>query len=158
MLENGIQFPGGDTFKAGKITATNRTGAALTQYGVYSLDFLQADAASTTAMKGIGNVVAAATANLAMPKVVYDDFKTVADDETTQFVFHGPTKALCNGSVSVGDYLKAVNGQAYFQAAGFAAGSVEVTWAIALEANTSATTARNVFMLGAPYSRNAASS
>lgn len=157
MLETGIQFPGGDTFKAGKITITNRTGGDLVQYGVYTVDLLQTATESTTPQAGLGNIVPTVTANLGMPIVVYDDYKTLADNETGQAVFHGPVRCLVNGAVAKGDYLKAVNAQTYLTPAGFAAGSVEVAWAIALEANSSGTAARHVFLLGAPYSRNAAS-
>ena len=147
-----IQFPGGDVDETIKITQVNRTGSATVAGGVYVRDLLQSATESTSPTAGRGNIVAAATSNLAMPPVVA--LGPVADDATGLFVVKGPCKAKVNGSVSIGDYLKTVNAKDYFEACGFADGSTEVAWAIALEANTSGEGTIEVLLLGTPYSRN----
>jgi hypothetical protein len=102
----GIEFPNGDTFQAYKITATNRTGAALSKGGVYALDLTQSATETTDAKKALGNVVKVAAGNIDGILVIATE--DLADDETGLFVVEGPCLALVDGGtidVAAGDKL-----------------------------------------------------
>lgn len=78
---------------------TNKTGAAMVIGGVYALDVARTDASSTDADKAVGNVVAAATANLRGILVVA--LEAVPIGGTANFLVKGRTKVLVDGTTDV---------------------------------------------------------
>jgi hypothetical protein len=98
------------------IVATNRTGGTLTVGGVYALDRAQADAASTSAELGAGNIIAVATANMHHEMVIAT--AALADDATGSFVIASSNvQALVETTTNItkGDQVCPVNAQAYLK-------------------------------------------
>ena len=111
MIESGIQFAGGDSYKAQHATLTNATGGKRLKGDVSSIDFLSTNAAATTPQKGRGLAVAPSAPLAGMPVAVADT--SVDDAAVGGFVVGGPATVKVNAAVAVGDPLKLVAGQTY---------------------------------------------